>query len=174
MQIKQLQLAYAPEQDRILMRINSLAGQEVRCWLTRRMVNMLLPNFESVMQSMLASDRPLDDSVRKALLEMNREVLLYSADYCTPFQENPKDIPLGAEPLLISQIELKLSGPPNSTNLTLKMGSKEGKGFEIQMTEQLQHGFIDLLVKSCEQASWRLEYKGTPSFIERQEHKNLN
>lgn len=174
MQIKQLQLAYAPEQDRILMRINSAAGQEVRCWLTRRMVNLLLPNLEKIMQSMLASDRPLNDVGRKALLDMNREVSLYSADYQTPFQENANDIPLGTEPLLVSQIELKPAGQVNNTNLVLRLATKEGKGFEMQMAEQLQHGFIDLLIKTCEQAQWGLDYQGAPSIIERPESRHLN
>ncbi|MDX1668574.1 MAG: hypothetical protein R3194_04095 [Limnobacter sp.] len=174
MQIRQLQLAYAPEQDRILMRINSSANQEVRCWLTRRMVILLLPNIEKVMQNLLASDRPLNDVGRKALLDMNREVSLYTANYQTPFQEDIKDIPLGTDPLLISQVELKPASEQASKDLILKLATKEGKGFEMRMAEQLQHGFVDLLIKTCEQAKWDLKYRGAPSIIERPDSKHLN
>lgn len=174
MQIKQLQLAYAPEHDRILMRINSAEQQEVRCWLTRRMVKLLVPNLENIMQSMLASDRPLDDTAKKALLEMSREVSLFTADYKTPFQDHNLNTPLGPEPLLITQIEMKPSLEHATTDLTMKLCTAQGKGFEMRMAEQLQHGFIDLLVKTCEQAEWNLGLKTLPGIIERPESRHLN
>jgi hypothetical protein len=79
MQIKQLQVAYAPEHDRILMRINSAENQEVRVWLTRRMVRMLIPSLDEMMQKLLASDRPLNDAGRKGLARNEpRGVALFS------------------------------------------------------------------------------------------------
>jgi hypothetical protein len=122
MQIKQLQVAYAPEHDRILMRINSAENQEVRVWLTRRMVRMLIPSLDEMMQKLLASDRPLNEAGRKALLEMSREVSLYSADFKSPFQDKNTTTPLGADPLLITQIELRPSGEAHNTDLVLKQG----------------------------------------------------
>lgn len=174
MQIKQLQLAYAPEHDRMLLRINSTDNQEVRCWLTRRMVQMLVPSLDDMMQKLLAIDRPLNDVGRKALLEMSREVSLYSADFKTPFQDKGTSTPLGAEPLLITQIELRPSGEGYATELLLKLCTSNGKGFEMKMAEQLQHGFADLLIKTCEQAEWGLRFKSTSSIIERPESRHLN
>lgn len=174
MQIKQIQVAYAPEEDRLLLRINSSEGDEVRCWLTRRMVSLLLPNMDKMMEKLLASDRPLNDTGRKALLEMSREVSLYSADFQTPFQDKPKSTPLGAEPLLVTRIELKAAGEGNNTDLILKLGTSKGAGFEMRMAEQLQHGFADLLAKTCSQAEWGLKFKGISSIIERPESRHLN
>lgn len=174
MQIKQLQLAYAPEQDRILMRINSSDKQEIRCWLTRRMVNLLIPSIDKVQQNLLASDRPLSEQGKKALLEMSREASLYEVDYRTPFQDSANNTPLGAEPLLVTQIELKAAGGENPTDLILKLATSEGKGFEMRMAEQLQHGFSDLLVKTCKQADWGLSTRGVSSIIERPETGRLN
>lgn len=174
MQIKQLQIAYAPEHDRILMRINSSDQQEVRCWLTRRMINMLVPSFDEMMQKLLASDRVLNDSGRKALLDMSREVSLYSADFQTPFQDQSAALPLGPEPLLITQIELRPVTEGNGAELLLKLATSDGKGFEMRMAEQLQHGFADLLIKTCQQADWGLNFKSAPTIIERPESRHLN
>ncbi|MFP5483869.1 MAG: hypothetical protein ACLGGW_11395, partial [Gammaproteobacteria bacterium] len=174
MQIKQLQVAYAPEHDRILMRINSAENQEVRVWLTRRMVRMLIPSLDEMMQKLLASDRPLNEAGRKALLEMSREVSLYSADFKSPFQDKNTTTPLGADPLLITQIELRPSGEAHNTDLVLKLVAGSGKGFEMRMAEQLQHGFADLLIKTCGQADWGLHFKSVPSIIERPETRHLN
>lgn len=174
MQIKQLQLAYAPEEDRMLMRINSSENLEVRCWLTRRMVSLLIPGLDKMMGKLLSSDRPLSDMGRKALLEMSREVSLYSADFATPFQEENNQTPLGAEPLLITQVELRPAGEGNNTDLVLKLKTSDGSGFEMRMAEQLQHGFADLLIKTCAQADWALEFKATPTILERPETRHLN
>ena len=38
MQIHQMSVTYLPEQDRILMRINTTEGEEMRMWLTRRLM----------------------------------------------------------------------------------------------------------------------------------------
>lgn len=174
MQIKQLQLAYAPEEDRMLMRINSSDGLEVRCWLTRRMISLLVPGLDKMMQKLLASDRPLTEVGRKALLEMSREVSLYSADFNTPFQDQGNATPLGADPLLITQIELRPAGEGNNTDLMLQLKASDGTGFEMRMAEQLQHGFADLMIKTCHQADWGLEFKATPTIIERPESRHLN
>jgi hypothetical protein len=42
------------------------------------------------------------------------------------------------------------------------------------MAEQLQHGFADLLIKTCGQADWGLHFKSVPSIIERPETRHLN
>jgi hypothetical protein len=158
MQIKQLQIAYAPEHDRILMRIHSGDNQEVRCWLTRRMVQMLVPSLNKMMQDLLASDRPLSEEGRKALLNMNREAVLQHANFQTPFQDELNNTPLGAEPLLITHIELRSTHGNLPTELTLKLSTSNHKGFEMRMAEQLQHGFANLLLKACEQAQWGLAF----------------
>ena len=43
MQIHQMSVTYLPEQDRILLRINTTEGEETRMWLTRRLMVGLWP-----------------------------------------------------------------------------------------------------------------------------------
>ena len=126
------------------------------------------------MQKLLASDRPLNDAGRKALLEMSREVSLQAADFKSPFQDKDTTTPLGADPLLITQIELRPSSEAHNTDLILKLVAGNGKGFEMRMAEQLQHGFADLLIKTCGQADWGLHFNSTPNLAEPTETRHLN
>ena len=43
MRIHQLNLKYEPDQDRLIARINSTSGLEIRLWLTRRLTLGFLP-----------------------------------------------------------------------------------------------------------------------------------
>ena len=49
MNIHQLSVTYLPEEDRILARINTTAGEEMRLWLTRRLMLGLWPLLSKLM-----------------------------------------------------------------------------------------------------------------------------
>ncbi|MFN7834565.1 MAG: hypothetical protein ACK5NY_02035 [Burkholderiaceae bacterium] len=157
MHIRQFQVGYAPEHDRILVRISSSEKQEVRCWLTRRMVKMLLPNLSDMMQKLLTSDRILSPAARSAILAMNREVAIYSADLATRYDDNFDSLPLGAEPLLVTQIELHPLGENGAPDIILRLFTASGQGFELRMAEQLQHGLYNLIARACDQAEWEID-----------------
>lgn len=172
--IRQLQLAYSAEHDRMLIRINSADGQEVRCWLTRRMVSRLLPSIRTVMKTMINSDRPLAEPARDALLDMNREAALQKADFATPFADKPQGLPLGAEPLLVTQIEMLPLSQSATGELLVKFSTSTGFGFEIRMAESLQHGFQELLRKTLAQTDWGLELAGESSAVAAPASMTLN
>jgi hypothetical protein len=157
MMIKQLQLAYSAEEDRMLIRINSNEGQEIRCWLTRRMISRLLPTLHQVMKQMIHTDRPLPEPARNALLDMSRQASLQKADFQTPFQENAVALPLGPAPLLVSKVEMHPISQANSSDLLIKLSSSRGAGFEIRMNEQLQFALYDLIMKALPQTEWHIE-----------------
>ena len=174
MQIKQLQIAYAPEHDRLLMRINSADRLEVRCWLTRRMVKLLVPGLNDMMKRFMSSDTPLNEQRKKALLQMSREATLQTLDFKTHFHDDIQDMPLGADPLLITEIELKTAHENNQSDLILKLCTSDTKGFEMRMTEQLQHGFAELLVQTCTQAAWGLDFVSANTNLSASSSLSLN
>ncbi len=157
MMIKQLQLAYSAEEDRMLIRINSNEGQEIRCWLTRRMISGLLPILHQVMKQMIQTDRPLPELARNVLLDMSRQASLQKADFQTPFQEKAVDLPLGPSPILVSKVELHPVSQANSNELLIKLSSSNGAGFEMRMNEQLQFALYDLIIKALPQTQWHIE-----------------
>ena len=46
MQVHQFQVSYVAEQDRLLVRMNSTAGDEQGLWLTRRLMLDLFPHLD--------------------------------------------------------------------------------------------------------------------------------
>ena len=174
MHIRQLQIGYVPEHDRLLIRINSSDSQEVRCWLTRRMVKMLVPSLSDMMQRLLTTDRALAPQAREALLGMSREVALSAADFSTPFVSDNTALPLGNEPLLVTQIELHPLSDSGSPDLMLRLFTSGGQGFEMRMAEQLQHGMYDLLSKACQQADWGFKVDASSTVIHRPANQQLN
>ncbi len=48
MQIHQLQASYQADQDRILLRLNTHSGEEMRVWLTRRMLKGMLGHVQKL------------------------------------------------------------------------------------------------------------------------------
>jgi len=62
MDIHQLSVSYAREHDRILVRINTTAGEELRLWLTQRLLRSLLPHLGKAAADLEASRTALADN----------------------------------------------------------------------------------------------------------------
>jgi hypothetical protein len=111
MQIHQLSVTYQAEQDRVLLRVNSTSGEEMRLWLTRRLMLGLWPLLTKLqtdqvlkMESAGAEIQRADEELRSMLAEFRKEELLQRADFQTPYQDKP-NLPLGAEPLLVTDVD---------------------------------------------------------------------
>ncbi len=175
MQIKQVQMAYAPEEDRILMRLNTDKNRELRCWLTRRMIKLLLPKLDQTMQDLVTSDQPLKPESRQALIDMTREATRMQSNLNTPFYESPdKETLLSNSPLLIAKIDFIPAKQTLKSELIIRLATPEGKGFELKLTEKLQHGLIDMLIMTCEKANWGLPFRSGHFVVSREDKKVLN
>ena len=112
MNIHQLSVTYLPEQDRILARVNTTAGEEMRLWLTRRLMVGLWPLLSKAMTERLlrletagSSLDAADDQLKQMLTDFRKEEFLQHADFATPYRENEPNLPLGEEPLLVTDVD---------------------------------------------------------------------
>lgn len=112
MNIHQLSVTYLPEQDRILARVNTTAGEEMRLWLTRRLMVGLWPLLSKAMTERLlrletagSSLDAADDQLKQMLADFRKEQFLQHADFATPYRENEPNLPLGEEPLLVTDVD---------------------------------------------------------------------
>lgn len=161
MDIHQLSVSYAREHDRILVRINTTAGEELRLWLTQRLLRSLLPHLGKAAADLEASRTALADNSEQSkqlLAELKKEETLKSADFKTPFKKGEAKLPLGAEPLLVTEVRMKARGPgkleiafeeklPETTN---------PRGFKIALQPQLMHGLLHLLGTALTTSEWPL------------------
>ena len=140
-------------------------------WLTRRLMHGLWPlltklRTEQVLKLEAAgtSLEKADDSLKKMLTDFRKEEFLQNADFATPYQENRVRLPLGDEPLLVTDVN---ASPQARGRLRLAFkeqvdGRAEPRSFQMEVEPQLLQGLMHLLEKALAQSHWR-EAFGTPT-----------
>jgi hypothetical protein len=169
MRIHQLNLKYEPNQDRLVARINTTTGLEIRLWLTRRLTIGFLPLLRRLTDEQIAradalataagSPRaPADPKLREFLNEFKKDEALQKSDFKTPFKESADGAADAEEPMLVSEIALT---PLANAHLQVKFsgrvrGSPEKRDVQIDLDDKLMHGFLHLLEKSYVNSQWGL------------------
>ena len=172
MNIHQLSVTYLPEQDRILARVNTTAGEEMRLWLTRRLMVGLWPLLSKVMTGHLlrleaagTSLDAADDEMKKMLADFRKEEFLQHADFETPYQDQRQTLPLGEEPLMVTDVDaaplpngrLRLSFNETLPGKEVPSGARpaEPRRFQMEMEPRLMQGLLHLLEQALVQSRWR-------------------
>jgi hypothetical protein len=167
MDIRQLSVRYHTDQDRILVCINTTAGEEVQMWLTRRMTMRLWPLINRIVIDHFAipQDAKTDGFVdlaamgpktREMLAAMRQQEAAAGGDFATAYQGKLANRPLGDAPLLVTEVNLT----PKETG-QMQMNFKEAlqeplsnRGFQIDMSADLVFGVIKLLKHALDQSQW--------------------
>ncbi|HYF41574.1 MAG TPA: hypothetical protein VEA35_03915 [Ramlibacter sp.] len=163
MNIHQLSATYLAEQDRILLRVNTTASEEMRLWLTRRLMLGLWPLLSRLLTEHLlkleaagTSLDTADEELRKMLADFRKEEFLQHADFDTPYQDKPS-LPLGEEPLLVTGVD---ASPLPNGRLRLSFNERLPNGpaprsFQMEMVPKLMQGLMHLLEQALGQSQWR-------------------
>ncbi|MGZ5182533.1 MAG: hypothetical protein ACXWC6_16330 [Ramlibacter sp.] len=165
MQIHQLSVSYLAEQDRLLLRVSSTVGDEMRLWLTRRLMLGLWPLVSRLQTEHLlkleAAGSALDsadEELRRMLAEFRKEEFLQRADFDTPY-EDQASLPLGTDPLLVTDVDATPL-PGGRTRLSLNErasvgGGDKPRGFQMELDARLMQGLLHLLEQALAHAQWR-------------------
>src|SRR6478609_4219825 len=172
MQIHQMSVSYLPEQDRILMRINTVEGEEMRMWLTRRLMVGLWPLLSKLLTEHLlklesagASITGATPELKKMLAEFRKEEFLQHADFDTPYKESQNRLPLGDEPLLVTDVDATpLANGPLRLNFNERPpnGDSKPRSFQMEMQPKLMQGLMHLLDQALLQSGWRESFVPLP------------
>jgi hypothetical protein len=159
MTIHQLQASYVTEQDRILVRLNTHAGEELRLWLTRRMVKNLFPHMMKVTTELIATPAQNtggDGTDPKAAVQFKIQESLRQADFVTPFKSQATTLPIGESPLLATTVHITPSeGGGLRIGFEEKVPDQAGsRSFEVTLGQDLLHGFMHLLEAALQHADW--------------------
>lgn len=164
MNIHQMSVTFLPEQDRILMRVNTTEGEETRLWLTRRLMVALWPLLSRMLTEHLLRLEPAgtslgaaDEALKKMLTEFRKEEFLQHADFDTPFQDDEPQLPMGEEPLLVTDVDATpLPAGPLRLSFNERLHSVDKpRSFQLEMEPKLMQGLMYLLEQALEQAQWR-------------------
>jgi hypothetical protein len=161
MDIHQINVSYAAKQDRLLVRINSQSGEELRVWLTRRVSLQLFPLLQRSSQEQLQAhlgkpDPAAAPSEQRQQLVRNfqKEAEIYQGDYQTPFREQPTALPLGEDPLLVTKLKFTpLAQGKLALTLLEKLQGRQ-RDIEVVMDAKLTQGLIHLLRQAIEASEW--------------------
>ena len=174
MQIHQVNLKYIPEQDRLLLRINTKTGEELRLWLSRRLTLGVLPLMRKLTAEQTAKSASLaaekgtgftasDPKIREILSEFNKDATLRSSDFVTPFKEATPDSNKAASALLVSEVAIT---PLANAHLAVKFtgqnvgGANPGavatqkQDVRVDLDDRLMHGFMHLLETAFVASQW--------------------
>ncbi len=159
MKIHQLQATYLVEHDRILVRLNTHAGEELRLWLTRRMVKNLFPHMLQASAELAAPPTLMashDGADRRALAEFKKQETLQKTDFATPFNTQAAVLPIGSDPLLATTVHVT---PTEKGSLRIGFeekvpGAAKPRGFEVTLGPGLLPGFMHLLELALKHADW--------------------
>lgn len=152
--LHQLQLAYHPEQDRLLLRATTRDGREFRFWLTRRLLKGLWPALHRALAREVGVQTPADPMAQREVLQFRRQQAVQRADFSTPFEElHGRTHPLGEEPVLVARAAL---APARDGRHGLSLLPRAGPGCNLALTDDLLHSLIRLLEDALERADWGL------------------
>lgn len=149
--ISQIQMRYAPDEDRVLLRLNTTAGEEFRFWITRRYTALLAKAIAAHRASDPDVGTQLSDQDRQVVEQFKQEAADAQANFSEGFQAS-ESYPLGAEPILAHKLTFKVE----AGKLALTMEPKEGQGISISLDHQLNFSFTKLLQQAAATAEWGL------------------
>ncbi|HJV88355.1 MAG TPA: hypothetical protein VJ698_22995 [Noviherbaspirillum sp.] len=161
MELHQIQVTYSAEEDRLLCRA-SFKGedeglQEVRAWLTRRLVRNLWPVIIDALEKQVALDQPLAAHASADIVGMDHfasvEEIRESGSFNNPYETSIQAYPLGEAPILVAAVNFTLN--PNEP-IRMNLAPHEGPGFEIAFSQTVLHGFCSLLKDAVKAAEWEL------------------
>lgn len=166
MHIHQLSVHHDERQDRLLLRLNTQDKQEFRFWLTRRMTQRIMPALTQSAERLEAAQPGVaatDTNSRQILTELRREDFLKKADFATPFVNGANLLPLGPQPMLVTDAQMSFK-PQGGLDLTLedKSDAAQAKACQMHLQVSLVHGLVHLVTQAAEKAQWGLGTVATP------------
>lgn len=147
--LKQMNISYRPEEDRLLLRVSTSSNSEFRVWLTRRFTALLLKVLGEQMDkeggaAKVASNPSIRDQLRQGAFDQ-------------PYEEQPKtSYPLGENGILAYRIN---AGEAEG-NMKLQLLPEDGQGLNLSLDKPMLYMLHSLLEQGLSGADWNLRDQG--------------
>lgn len=156
MKLKQINLNYQAGQDRILLRVSTHSGLEYQAWLTRRIVQRLVPALDQLYELDTVQQAP-DAQSRAAVREFRQSNALQQANFKPEYEADGLAPGHEGEPLLVYHVRLRRL---EAGQYLLVLSPEAGDGLQLRFNEVLLHATRKLLIDTQQRAGWGLF--GTP------------
>ena len=153
--INQIQIRYVDAEDRIMLRLNTEDASEFRFWITRRYAQYLA----AALLELLRLPEEVDDhrqvGIQDAVMSFKHEAALSKADFAKAFKDQPKNMPLGPAPVLLSKLTVKKTAEGNPL---LCMYPDQGQGVDLALQQPLLHSVSKLFADALQSADWGVDF----------------
>ncbi len=120
-------------------------------WLTRAMSIKLLGQLHLIAKVNLQREQPgLGMAAMQTVVEFRREAVLAKADYVQTFSPNAEIFPLGAQPVLVTDIVVDSSRPVSVVTFQLAIG----RGVNLSLNHDLGVAISKLLIDVMDGLDW--------------------
>lgn len=150
--ISQIQIRYLQEEDRLLLRLNTADKEEFRFWLTRRYTEAIQPLLQQAIHKTLTVNQQ-QSSNKKAVIDFERKNIEENVNFEADFEDKANTYPLGEQPLLLNQANLKFS---QKESYTLSLKGVGNKGINFILDKHLLHVINKVINDSLQQTGWQL------------------
>ncbi len=147
-------MQYNPEQDRILLRINTMEAEEFRLFLTRRFVKALFGIANRLLVDDFKKREPEKMHVAGPMLKFEKERIISQANFSKSFLKDVKRFPLGEGAVLLSRIQVRES----DAGRVLCLLPLESKGLELPVDNRFLQPFLKVLKDVVERAQWDFDF----------------
>jgi hypothetical protein len=163
MDLRQLNAVYVAEEDRILLRASFGTDdqlQEIRAWLTRRLIKSLWPGIMQALETQVLLDRPHIAHASSEIVSMEHQAtideLRTRGKFDQPFSLEAHHLPFGEQPVVLTntQISLETQQAPR-----IQFHSARNGSFEFALNPGMLHGLCTLLQEAVAQADWDMELR---------------
>ena len=154
MQLRQMNVAYDRQQDRLLLRLSTDEGTEYRMWLTRRMLIGMWPGVIQLVHSTPMARQQADPETKKAVVEFQREKALREATFGAPYEGDKLQPAIPGEPFLVWGVQMR---PVDGGGHDINFLPKEGQGVHVRLQDSMLHAFVKLLQDVARAAEWSFE-----------------
>ncbi|CAC9967588.1 hypothetical protein [uncultured Gammaproteobacteria bacterium] len=172
MNIHQMQISYSNQEDRLILSINSKDNEELRLFLTRRIVTSFWDILNKTISHSLSIQPTPDDMLelpesqkkqmeQKMAQQIQQQNIIEKSDYETPFNKGDK-FPMGEEPILVEKVTINVY---ENNNTALIFESNNGQNINLNLTPQLLLNLSDLLIRIMPNTNWNINLKGDANML---------
>ena len=153
--LHQFRIEFVPAEDRLLFRMSTTDGSEVRLWFTRRLVKRAWPLLNTLLERDPQVVTQSDPLARRSVVAFQRDAAVAQTDFSKKYETGEaRTLPLGDAPVLVT----KLSATPTGNGHRLSFAPDKGNVVNITLNAQYLHSFCHLLQQAVGKADWDLAF----------------
>jgi hypothetical protein len=157
MSIQQFNGEWISQEDRVLFRFNTSAGEEFSFWLTRMMLRGLIQGTQHVAVKVL--EKTHAPPVAQAMQSFQQQAVAQQANFNEPYQPASQK-PLGDVPLLVIGLVIN---PQDDGQTAIELQLITKNSVNLKLPPHVLQIMMTLLNKLQERASWGVGFEDAAS-----------